>query len=440
MKFYGREHEIALLRNIRKKSLESARFTVMTGRRRVGKTELLRRAFTDVPNLYFFIARRSEAELCANFAQEIEEKLGIPVPGTFMRVADVFTFVLKMARERPITLVVDEFQELARIDLGAFSSLQRDWDMLKGEARINLVVSGSVNRLMNSIFRDRHEPLYGRQTDFMRLSPFPLPVLKRILADDGRNVVPEDILALYSFTGGIAKYVELLIDANARTRDAMLDVIFREESTFLDEGRSCLIDEFGKDYGNYFSILSAIARGRTSRSDVEQAIGGGEVGGYLKNLIEEYGLVVKRRPLFDKPHGKNVRYALDDNFYLFWFRFIARYSYMLEIGSHTRLKELVRRDYAAFSGLMLERYFRQKLVERRTFTRIGSWWDRKGENEIDIVAEDELEKKAVFAEVKRDTERISIPILKKKADMFLRATGAFKGYHIAFKGLSLTDM
>ena len=164
------------------------------------------------------------------------------------------------------------------------------------------------------------------------------------------------------------------------------------------------------------------------------------MGGYLKNLIEEYGLVVKRRPLFDKPHGKNVRYALDDNFYLFWFRFIARYSYMLEIGSHTRLKELVRRDYAAFSGLMLERYFRQKLVERRTFTRIGSWWDRKGENEIDIVAEDELEKKAVFAEVKRDTERISIPTLKKKADMFLRATGAFKGYHIAFKGLSLTDM
>ena len=78
--------------------------------------------------------------------------------------------------------------------------------------------------------------------------------------------------------------------------------------------------------------------------------------------------------------------------------------------------------------------------ERRTFTRIGSWWDRKGENEIDIVAEDELEKKAVFAEVKRDTEKISIPILKKKADMFLRATGAFKGYHVSFKALSLKDM
>ena len=440
MKFYDREKEMETLRSIRRASLSSARFTVMTGRRRIGKTELLRRAFADVPSLYFFIARRSEAELCENFAQEIEEKLGVPVPGRFYRVADVFTFAMKLARDRPITLIVDEFQELARVDPGAFSSLQRDWDVLKGEARMNLVVSGSVNRLMNKIFRDRLEPLYGRQTDFIKLSPFSIPVLKKVLADHGRKVSPEDILALYSFTGGIAKYVELLMDAGACTRDAMLDVIFKEESTFLDEGRACLSDEFGKDYGNYFSIMSMIARGRTSRSDVERAIGGGEVGGYLKNLIDEYGLVSKRQPIFGKPNAKNAIYALDDNFYLFWFRFIARYSYMLEIGSHDRLKELVKRDYPAFSGLMLERYHRQKLAELRRFTRIGGWWDRKGKNEIDIVAEDELEKKAVFAEVKRDADRISVPLLKRKAESFLKATGRFAGYRLQYRALSLKNM
>ena len=412
----------------------------MTGRRRVGKTELLKRAFAESGYLYFFIARRSEAELCENFVQEIVEKLGVPAPGRFAHVADVIGYVMKLAKDRPITLVIDEFQELNRIDRGACSSLQRDWDLLKGEAKLNLVVSGSVNRLMNRIFRDRHEPLYGRQTEFLKIAPFTLDVLKEILSDCHPSMTNEDLLALYALTGGVAKYVELFMDNRAYDRDAMLDVVFREESTFLEEGRLCLSDEFGKDYGTYFTILSTIARGRAGRADIEQAIGGSEVGGYLKNLIDDYGLISRRQPLFDKPQSKNVRYRLDDNFFLFWFRFIARYSYMLEIGAHDRLKELVRRDWSVFSGQMLERYFRQQYAEKKTFTRIGSWWDRKGENEIDLIAEDELEKRAVIAEVKRDPERISLRTLAEKADAFRRATGELKGYAVDCRPLTVADM
>ena len=440
MRFFGREKELALLRRIRAESLKSARFTVLTGRRRVGKTELLLKAFADSPCLYFFIARRSEAELCSNFAAEIEEKLGIPIPGTFSHVSDLLSFIIKTAKSHPITLVIDEFQEMARIDPGVFSTLQRDWDLNKGEAKINLVVSGSVNRLMTRIFRNSHEPLYGRQTGFIKLAPFSIAEIKTILRETSPSATNEDLLALYGITGGIAKYVELFMDAHATTLDSMLDVVFREDSTFLDEGRACLGDEFGKDYGNYFSILSSIARGRNSRSEIETAIGGGEVGGYLKNLIADYGLVARKQPLFDKPGTKNLHYAIDDNFFLFWFRFIARYSYMLEVGAHQRLKELVKRDYDVFSGFMLERYFRQTFAERGTFTQIGSWWDRRGENEIDLIAEDELEKKAVFAEVKRNPRRISPRQLQEKAKAFLKATGAFKGYSIAYETLSVNEM
>ena len=115
VKFTGREKELAIFRRIRAESLSAARFTVLTGRRRVGKTELLRRAFEDSPCLYFFVARRSEAELCSNFTEEIEEKLGIPIPGTFSRVSDLLTFVMRTAKSLPITLVIDEFQEMARL-------------------------------------------------------------------------------------------------------------------------------------------------------------------------------------------------------------------------------------------------------------------------------------------------------------------------------------
>ena len=440
MKFYDRTSELAVLKRIQKDSLESSRFTVITGRRRVGKTELLKRAFAESGYLYFFIARRSEAELCENFVQEIVEKLGVPAPGRFAHVADVIGYVMKLAKDRPITLVIDEFQELNRIDRGACSSLQRDWDLLKGETKLNLIVSGSVNRLMNRIFRDRHEPLYGRQTEFLKITPFTLDVLKEILSDCHPSMTNEDLLALYALTGGVAKYVELFMDNRAYDRDAMLDVVFREESTFLEEGRLCLSDEFGKDYGTYFTILSTIARGRTGRADIEQAIGGSEVGGYLKNLIEDYGLISRRQPIFDKPQSKNVRYRLDDNFFLFWFRFIARYSYMLEIGAHDRLKELVRRDWSVYSGQMLERYFRQQYAEMKTFTRIGSWWDRRGENEIDLIAEDELDKRAVIAEVKRDPGRISLRTLEEKADAFRRATGELKGYAVDCRSLTVADM
>ena len=89
---------------------------------------------------------------------------------------------------------------------------------------------------------------------------------------------------------------------------------------------------------------------------------------------------------------------------------------------------------------MLERYFKRVLVESKAYTRIGSWWDRKGENEIDIVAENELNDEAVFIEVKRKESSFDADALNEKVDVFTRATGKFKDYTVSQKGLSMTDM
>ena len=244
---------------------------------------------------------------------------------------------------------------------------------------------------------------------------------------------------ILSFTGGVAKYVQLLVDAGATTKSAMLDHIIKADSIFLGEGKAILIEEFGKDYGIYFSILSAIARGKTSRSEIEGVVGR-EIGGYLTKLENEYEVIAKKQPLFEKSSTKNVRYTIEDNFFTFWFRFIYKYSYMLEIENYGSVKTIINRDYETFSGLMLERWFRRVLIERQAFTRIGGWWDRKGENEIDIVAENELNEEASFFEVKRKAGNIDMEVLKNKAAAFLRATGEFKGYKISYKGLSMDDM
>ena len=439
MRFFDRTKEIASLREIRRMSKDNAQFTVVTGRRRIGKTSLVWKAYEDEPILYFFVARKAEGDLCEDYRLEIEEKLGIPIMGRAEHFADVFEFLMKLSTERPITLFIDEFQEFFRVNKSVYSDMQRIWDLYSTKARMNLVVCGSIYSMMTKIFKDRKEPLYNRQTRFMTVRPFTPAVLKEILTEYYPDHTAEDLLALYSFTGGVAKYVQLLVDSGATTKSAMLDHIIKADSIFLGEGKAILIEEFGKDYGVYFSILSAIARGKTSRSEIENVVGR-EIGGYLTKLENEYEVIAKKQPLFEKSSTKNVRYTIEDNFFTFWFRFIYKYSYMLEIENYESMKTIINRDYETFSGLMLERYFRRVLIERQAYTRIGGWWDRKGENEIDIVVENELNEEATFFEVKRKAVNIDIEMLKHKVQAFMRATGEFKGYKISYEGLSMDDM
>ena len=439
MKFYDREKEIAYLRETRDAAQKVARFTVVTGRRRIGKTTLIREAYKDTPFVYLFVARKAESDLCEVYLEEIGEKLGIPTLGSSRRFSDIFRYLMQLSQERSFTLIIDEFQDFYRVNKAVFSEMQDIWDQYEKTSKINLVVCGSIYSMMQKIFKDKKEPLYGRNTGELRVKPFRPSVLKQILSDAKHKYSKEDLLALFTFTGGVAKYVSLLVDDGALDRDAMIRHIISANSTFLNEGKNNLIEEFGKDYGIYFSILSCIARGKNTRSEIEDVIGK-EVGGYLTNLEKDYELIGKRQPLFEKSSNKNVRYELNDVFYSFWFRFIFKYNYIIEIENYDKLQEIVMRDYSTFSGLMLERYFHLVAMESGKYTRLSRWWDRKGENEIDMIAEDELADKVVFCEIKRQAEEISMGVLKQKAEVFLQATHEFKGYEIAYKGLSMKDM
>lgn len=439
MRFYDREEEIAFLMETREQAKTVARFTVLTGRRRIGKTTLIREAYKDKPFVYFFVARKAESDLCEVYLEEISEKLGIPTLGSSKHFKDIFRYLMQLSVTQSFTLVIDEFQDFFRVNKSVFSDMQDVWDELEKTSHINLIVCGSIYSLMQKIFKDKKEPLYGRNTAELRLKPFRPSVMKEIMSDAKPGYSSEDLLALFTFTGGVAKYVNQLVDAGALDKDAMIKHIISPNSTFLNEGKNNLIEEFGKDYGIYFSILSCIARGKNTRSEIEDVIGK-EVGGYLTNLENEYELIAKRQPLFEKSATKNVRYEMGDVFYSFWFRFIFKYSYIIEIENYAKLREIIDRDYNTFSGLMLERYFHRVAMESGNFTRIGRWWDRKGENEIDMICEDELEDKAVFYEIKRQEDDICISLLKQKADVMLRASGEFKDYEIDYKGLSMEDM
>jgi uncharacterized protein len=439
MKFYNRESEIARLSDIQQRSLQSAQMTVVTGRRRIGKTQLLLKATESTPTLYFFVARKAESFLCQDFQQEIAEKLGEPMLGESTSFSKLFEYLMKLSTKKSFNLIIDEFQEFFNVAPSVYSDMQHYWDIYKDQSKLNLMVSGSINSLMYKIFQNAKEPLFGRATAMMRLLPFSTTVLKEILSDYNKNYTPDDLLALYTFTGGVAKYVQLLMDNGATTLETMLDYIVNEDSTFINEGKNILIEEFGKEYAVYFSILSCIARGENTRSKIE-AVVNREIGGYLTKLEHDYGLISKNTPIFSKVETKNVRYVLEDNFLSFWFRFIYKYSYIIEIGGYNQLKSIISRDYSTFSGKMLERYFKTKFIEQNKFTRLGGYWDRKGENEIDLLAIDEINKKAEIIEIKRNADNISIIALKSKFGAFEKATGELKGFEIQILGLSMNNM
>ena len=439
MKFFDRENEIRILRDIREKYRRNAQFVVVTGRRRVGKTQLIKRAMEDKPYIYLYVARKAEKDLCKGFQDEIGRVLGLPIVGTAERFEDLFRVIAEESLRRPITLVIDEFQEFFRVNASVFSAMADTWDDVQKSSRLNLIVCGSVNRLMNRIFKDQSEPLYGRDTAFLHVDPFRISVLKEILSCHSPNYRNNDLLALWTMTGGVARYVEQLMDDGAVTCDKMLDSIFRRDSPYLDEGLAVLVQEFGKEYGTYFSIMAAIASGRTEYSQIKNEVGV-DVGAFLSRLENDYGLIRRKVPIFDSEKTKRSVYEIDDCFFRYWFRFVWKNMYLRELQRFDVMRDYAARDYEVFSGHALEQYFTWKFIEEMKYTRMDAWWDRKGENEIDLVCDDEVSGTLDFYEVKRDASRIDLHDLERKSGAFFAKNPALKSRTCFFKGLSLEEM
>ena len=407
MKFYGREKELQALKIAQEGAKKGpARMTVVTGRRRVGKTTLIRKSVAGEPSVYCFVSANSEAVLCDHFAKIASEQLGEYIPGGYKSFSKLFETLMLIGQRKSFTLIIDEFQEFFRINSSIYSEMQDVWDRNKDESRIHVILSGSVHSLMKRIFEDNREPLFGRATTKIFLKPFQIEEIKSLFKEYSPNSCNEDLLALYMFTGGVPFYMADFIDNSVYTKDAMIDWIVRPGSLFINEGRTLLSMELGKKSAQYFSILSFMARGETNASRISDQMNAGVLSSYFDRLETEYELIEKLRPVLSKLNTKAVRYVLKDPFLKFWFRFIFRNQDLIELGQSEIIADEIRNNYETYSGLMLERYFRQKLFETGKYIEVGSWWNQKRgidnkQDEIDIVAVERDKAAVLVAEVKR---------------------------------------
>lgn len=404
MKFYNREREIEKLREVRALSYsDHSRLTVVTGRRRIGKTSLIAKAMGDESFIYLFVGRKNEASLCATYCKEIANKLGVFVP-QMNSFADVFVFLMQQGETRKFTLVIDEFQEFLTINPSIYSDIQNYWDQYRLKTFVNFIVSGSIYSLMTKIFQHYHEPLFGRADIMLKLNPFSLPVLKQIMSDNYPSYTNDDLLALYTVTGGIPKYVELLVDAKSISVEKIVHAVCDQDSPFRDEGKNLLVDEFGKQYGTYFSILDAVSNGLNTQAEIANALGEKSIGGQLKKLEETYEIIKKVRPILSKKGSQTVRFEISDIFLRFWFRYFEGNRTLVEMNQFQELEKLILSDYTTYSGKILEEYFKQQFIESHLYRDMGSYWEaKKGKEqcEIDIVALRLEKNKAVAVEVKR---------------------------------------
>ncbi len=436
MKFYDREKEIKELQRLDDMANNTAQFTVLMGRRRTGKTTLMTEALKERPYLYFFIGKKAEQIQCLDFQKQVESVLGLHVHGQISSFATLLEEILIYSKQHKTTVIIDEFQRLSDIGDGIISDIQRVWDKHQSEAHIHLIACGSIYNMMKRIFEDRNEPLFGRKTARIDLKPFSTSVLKQILHDYNPNFTPEDLLMLYAITGGVAKYVAQLMDDGCKTWEDMIRDVCRPSSIFLEEGTELLVGEFGRKFQIYYSILQLIASGMTSQSEIDSVIEK-NTGRYLDTLENEYSLIKKRRPMWAKPNSQGVKFYIDDCFLMFWFRFVESNRSYVELGKFNLLEEAIRKDYTQFSGLVLEKYFRQMYGEKERVTEVSQWWDSQGKNEIDLIALEDLDHHAVVAEVKRNPEKYKSKEFEEK---YQHIRKYLKGYDVDLIGLSMKDM
>lgn len=437
MRFYDREKELGTLRKNWENSKKRSLFTVITGRRRIGKTALLLKTAQEHNMLYLYVSKDNERVLVEKFQKTAEEVLGLHIYGRMETFAQFFEQMMEFGKEHHFTIVFDEFQNFLKVNPAIPSHIQDIWDRHHESAMVNLIACGSIYSMMHKIFDTGDEPLYGRKDCELRIKPFQISVIKEILHDYHPDYTAEDLLCLYMLTGGVAKYIAQLVDAGATDKTKMLKWVTDIGSPFLSEGRELVLSEFGKDYANYLSIMQLIAGGMTVQNQIDNIIGK-NTGTYLKRLEEDYNYVSKLSPMFSKPGSRNLRWCVEDCFLRFWFRFVLPNQALVEMERNDLLLEIVERDYNTYTGLVLEQYFRQKISEEERFTLVGNFWDRRGMNEIDIIALDDIDKTALVAEVKRNADHYDSKLLQEKYNTIRSNFGKYK--EVKQMGLSMTDM
>lgn len=384
MKFYNRKKELELMELLNRKH---PGFLVITGKRRVGKTELIKEFIRGKRALYYFIDSNKSIEvLMREFCQYTTEMLKLP---SYVRIDSPESFIDYLFSLDGIVIVFDEFQRFQKLYPAFITQLQKYWDLRGNDSKIFLIASGSSVGMIKKIFIEGGAPLFRRADNIVTLKPFSVHQIMHVLDDLGINDLTEK-LNLYFLFGGTIYYYRLLEKYECRNlKDALNILFFNDLAPLRREVGDMLIEEFGKEHAAYYEIISALADGKATQKEIADYthISASSLPSYLNELINLMGIIEHRLPVTENIRSKQGRYFLKDNFYRFYARFIYKNMSLYQSARFDMLIEKTLTDWNAFAGRVFEEMVRDMLREEllREYERIGSWWNRRGD-EIDLLA------------------------------------------------------
>lgn len=385
--FVNRIRELAFLE--KRYASTQAEMVVLYGRRRVGKTELLRR-FCEGKRHFFYVADLGTTETTlAEVAKRYGELFhNDPTSVHFATWDQAFKALARQATDERLIVVLDEFTYLLQTDAAFPSILQRLWDETLQHSRLMLVLSGSYIGIMEREVLAYQAPLYGRRTGQWHLQLLTFADAQLFLPGYS---VPDQVRA-YAVLGGVPAYLRQFTDRRPLL-DNIEEAILSQGSFLYDEPRFLLQMEL-REPRVYFAILEAIATGRVRQEEISKFTGikGASLSYYL-NTLRDLGLLERLVPVTeaDPAHSRQGRYQILDPFFRFWFRFVYRERVHLERGDSTTVRRVVESQSDALAGLAFEEICRSWVWSqgdqgRIPFRpqRVGSWWD--AQTQIDVAA------------------------------------------------------
>lgn len=412
MDFHGRGRERAQLTAELDKPAPS--LIVLHGRRRIGKSTLLKHVVRDRPHVYFQATIGPGVINLRGFKDEIARTIGpSPLLDGLGSWEAVLHYLADAARTRPgLCIIIDEFPYLLEDDKSLPSVLQRFWD---GEAanagNLKLVLCGSAVSQMRALLSESN-PLYGRSTMRMALGQLPL----RDMADFFPRYSAEDIIKTYAVFGGVPHYLSLC-DPDRTFKENVVDLVMQESAPLLDEPEFLLKTEFDKPR-MYSGILSAVAGGRSSLGEIANRlnVSSTDLPVYLDRL-RMVDLVRVDRSLHADDRSKNRRYRLNDRLMTFWHEFVGPNRSAIANGFGEQIfDQILARGFSDFMGAAFEDICRQyaaRHIDELTgipAQEVGSLW---GFKDFDVdVAGVLLDGAPFFGEVKWRGIRVDMGMVR----------------------------
>ena len=417
MKFYNRKKELKVLENVYKSAKVKMQTVVIHGRRRIGKTELVKQFATkhSKNSFYLFVEIKDEQITLNDMEEVFSDKLDFTP--RFNNWEDFFAFLGKYKKEDPMVIIFDEFQNFSRINKGLFTKFQKYIDELQDE-KIMLILIGSYVGLMKKIFMDRKEPLFGRADRIIKLKPFNFFEASKMMKDAGINSL-RDRISIYGILDGIPKYLRYLFELDTNDTGKIIKKLFLDPTAPLfEEGKNILVQEFGSEHKGYFSILEAIAAGNTKPGEIANFVSQNGFRKYINELKEKYEVIKRIIPVTRSKNTTKSRYELSDNFYKFWFRYVYKNHTGIEFMPD-KVFDRIKKDLPVYEGKIYENICTQYLLENImaddfVVSKYGRWWSK--DDEIDIVIMDKRNKQIIFGECKYRNKKTSKSEIKTLID------------------------